>query len=415
MLENAKSISEVASSLQQIITPLESREDISLNAAIGRICAEHIDSPLLIPASHNAAVDGFAFHYQWVDANPDYIYEVVAEIRAGHPYSGELLPGQAVAIFTGAIVPAGLDCIVMQENCYLEDEGRVKILTAPRKELNIRMAGENLRKGEKIIRDGQRITAADIGQLSAVGKSRISCYSELAVGVLSTGDEVIDAFNTQSPSKLQKGQIYDTNRPMLKAMVARDNHLCSDYGIIIDDKASLQEAYTRALSENNVVISTGGASQGIEDHTQDVMASLGLEVIFWRIAMKPGRPMAVARRKHQLVVCLPGNPVATFVCYRLIVAPLLDYLQSGSARTPLRIALPVLFSHTKSVNRVEYLRARLVESEDGKTCIDLHGRKGAGVISSLTGADGLVEIPIENSGVEPGMMLNFLPFMERCL
>ncbi len=415
MIENAKSISEVASSLQQTITPMESREDISLNSALGRICAEHIYSPFSIPASRNAAVDGFAFHFDWVNTHPDHIYEVVAEIRAGHPYDGELLPGQAVAIFTGAIVPAGLDCVVMQENCCIEDKSRVKILTPPKQGLNIRMAGENLIKGEKIIRDGQRITAADIGQLSAVGKSKISCYFELAVGVLSTGDEVIDAFTTQSLSKLQKGQIYDTNRPMLQAMVTRDNHLCHDYGIIIDDKDSLREAYKRALVENNVVISTGGVSQGIEDHTQDVLASLGFKVIFWRIAMKPGRPMAVARRKNQLVVCLPGNPVAAFVCYRLIVAPLLNYLQSGSFRTPLRIALPVLFSHTKSINRAEYLRAKLVESEDGKTYIDLHGRKGAGVISSLTGADGLVEIPIENLGVEPGMVLYFLPFMERCL
>ena len=415
MIENEKSISQVVSSLQQTVTPLEIREDVSLNSCIGRICAEQIRSPFSIPARHNAAVDGFAFHYEWAIAHPDYMYEVVTEIRAGHPYSGKLLPGQAVAIFTGAILPAGLNCIVMQENCYLEDGSRVKILSTPKKGLNIRMAGENLSKGEKIITDGQRITAADVGQLSAVGKSKISCYSQLAVGVLSTGDEVIDAFTTESPSKLQKGQIYDTNRPMLQAMVTRDNHLCSDYGIIIDDKTSLQEAYTRALEENDVVISTGGASQGIEDHTQEVLASLGFEVIFWRIAMKPGRPMAVARRKHELVICLPGNPVATFVCYRLIVASLLDYLQSGSFRNPLRIALPVLFRHTKSANRAEYLRARLVKREDGKTCIDLHGRKGAGVISSLTGADGLVEIPKENSGVEPGMLLYFLPFMERCL
>ena len=415
MIETPKTISEVASSLQQAITPLESREDISLKSAVGRICAEHIQSPLSIPASHNAAVDGFAFHYEWAISNPDHTYEVVAEIRAGHPFSGEVLPGQAVAIFTGAIVPAGLNCIVMQENCFFEDMCGVKILTNPQQGLNIRKAGENLSEGEKIIKDGQRITVADIGQLSAVGKSKISCYTELSVGILSTGDEVIDAFKTQSPSQLEEGQIYDTNRPMLQAMVTRDNHSCSDYGIIIDDKALLQAAYERAISENNVVISSGGASQGIEDHTLDVLASMGFEVIFWRIAMKPGRPMAVARRKHKLVVCLPGNPVATFVCYRLIVAPLLEHLQSGSVRSPLRIALPVLFRHTKSANRAEYLRARLVESKDGKTCIDLHGRKGAGVISSLTGADGLVEIPVGNAGVEPGMMLNFLPFMERCL
>ena len=167
------------------------------------------------------------------------------------------------------------------------------------------MAGENLRKGEVIIKDGQRITAADIGQLSAIGRSKIFCYSELSIGVLSTGDEVMDTYNTKALSKLRPGQLYDTNRPMLKAMITKDNHFCSDYGIIIDDKTSLQEGYEKALSENNIVISTGGASQGIEDHTQEVLASLGFEVVFWRIAMKPGRPMAVGKRNHQLVICLP--------------------------------------------------------------------------------------------------------------
>jgi molybdopterin molybdotransferase len=325
------------------------------------------------------------------------------------------LQGQAVAIFTGAIVPDGLDCIAMQENCIVESEHMVKIAINAKQGLNIRKAGENLSKGEQIIRKGGRITPAEIGQLSAIGKSKISCYLELSVGLLSTGDEVVDASDTSSNNSLNVGQLYDTNRPMLYSLICQDNHLCSDYGIVIDDKSSLQRAYEAALVDNDVVISSGGASQGIEDHTQEVLAALGFEVIFWRIAMKPGRPMAVGKRGNKLIICLPGNPVATFVCYRLIVAPLLDRLQSGSARHPLRIALPALFRHNKSANRAEYLRAKLVRGDDGRTYIDLHGRKGAGVISSLTGADGLVEIPNENSGVEPGMMLDFLPFMERCL
>jgi molybdopterin molybdotransferase len=415
MMENAKSVSEVARLLQQSIRPLERCEEISLKSATGRICAEDMDSPMALPARNNAAVDGFAFHYHWAIANPEFIYDVVAEIRAGHPFDGAVLQGQAVAIYTGAIVPDGLDCIAMQENCIVESENKVKIAINAKQGLNIRKAGENLSKGEQIIRKGARISPAEIGQLSAIGKSKISCYLELSVGVLSTGDEVVDASDTSSNNSLNVGQLYDTNRPMLYSLICQDNHLCSDYGIVIDDKSSLQRAYEAALVDNDVVISSGGASQGIEDHTQEVLAALGFEVIFWRIAMKPGRPMAVGKRGNKLIICLPGNPVATFVCYRLIVAPLLDCLQSGSARHPLRIALPALFRHNKSVNRAEYLRAKLVRGDDGRTYIDLHGRKGAGVISSLTGADGLVEIPNENSGVEPGMILDFLPFMERCL
>ena len=415
IMENAKSVSEVACLLQQSIRPFEDSEEISLKSATSRICAEDIHSSIALPASNNAAVDGFAVDYEWAISNPEFVYDIVGEIRAGHPFAGEVLKGQAVAIFTGAIVPDGLDCIVMQENCILESEDRVKITTISKRGLNIRKVGENLSEGEQIIRKGKRITPAEIGQLSTIGKSKISCYLQLSVGILSTGDEVEDVSNKSDYDSLNIGQIYDANRPMLYSLICQDNHLCSDYGIVIDDKLSLQTAYEKALIDNDVVISSGGASRGIEDHTQEVLASLGFDLIFWQIAMKPGRPMAVGKRGRKLIICLPGNPVAAFVCYRLIVAPLLDHLQSGSIRQPLRIALPALFRHNKSVNRAEYLRAKLVYGDDGITYIDLHGRKGAGVISSVTGADGLVEIPIENVGVEPGMMLDFLPFMEKCL
>ncbi|MDC0462460.1 molybdopterin molybdotransferase MoeA [Alphaproteobacteria bacterium] len=411
MRENAFSISEVTNLLIESVNPLGNRENVPVHLSVGRICDEDVDSRLRLPSSHNAAVDGFAFHYQWAIANPDHRYDIVAQIKAGHPYSGEILPGQAVAIFTGAMVPEGLDCIAMQETCHLDKDKKVRISVIPQPGSNIRKAGENLALGEQIIKKGHRITAADIGQLSAVGRAKISCFTHLSVAVLSTGDEVVDA----SYAYLQEGQIYDTNRPMLQALINQGGHICTDFGIIKDNKVSLQEAYQKALEKCDVVISSGGASQGIEDHTQDALSALGFEVIFWRIAMKPGRPMAVGKRGKQLVICLPGNPVAAFVCYRLIVSALLTHLQGGIMQAPLRIALPAQFRHSKSANRAEYLRAKLVRFDDNRTGIALHGRKGAGVISSLTGADGLVEIPIENSGVEPGMMLDFLPFMEKSL
>jgi len=177
---------------------------------------------------------------------------------------------------------------------------------------------------------------------------------------------------------------------------------------------ALSAAYENALEQADVVISSGGASDGIEDHTQQAMQHIGANCAFWRLAMKPGRPMAVGRREKQLIFCLPGNPVAAFVCTRLLIKPVLNKLLDGAVSPILKIRVPAGFTHKKKPGRAEFLRVVLVDNADGQY-LQLHGRKGAGVISSLTGADGLVEIPLDNAGVDKGLMLNFLPFHERGL
>jgi molybdopterin molybdotransferase len=273
----------------------------------------------------------------------------------------------------------------------------------------MRPAGENLAKGETLITKGQIITAALIGQLAASGIAQLRVQRRLRVAVLSTGDEVVDAGNETT-----RGQIFDANRPMLKALLKHNQIDLIDCGIVPDELNALSNAYKKALQNADVVISSGGASDGIEDHTQNAIRQIGAECAFWRLAMKPGRPMAVGRRGKQLIFCLPGNPVAAFVCAKLLVLPLLTRASGGVWQPALKLDVPSGFTHRKKPGRAEFLRVVLVN--DGiKQQLLLHGRKGAGVISSLTGADGLVEIPLDNAGVEIGTFLSFIPFHERGL
>ena len=390
------------------ITPVNDTERVSLAAARGRIAAETVLSQIDLPATYNAAVDGYGVHAASLLTAPDRRFRIAGIARAGHPFTGLIGPDEAIEIYTGGVMPAGPDCVAMHEDCTRTGDHVTinKPLVAGN---NMRPPGENLASGEAVIVKGQKITASLIGQLAASGRADIAVYRRLKLAIMSTGDEVVDPGCQPGP-----GQISDANRPMLTAMLADSHTEIIDAGIVPDRRDRLVEAYRGALAVADVVISSGGASDGIEDHTQHAMQAVGADCAFWRLAMKPGRPMAVGQAGEKLIFCLPGNPVAAFVCTRLLIQPLLLVLGGGAAGPLLKLAVKAGFSHKKKPGRAEYLRV-VLSGEGAEQVLLIHGRKGAGVISSLTGADGLVEIPLDNAGVEPGMVLNFLPFHERGL
>ena len=306
-------------------------------------------------------------------------------------------------------MPLGVDAIVMHEKCERIDN-KVKIKEDIKKNQNMRPVGENLKKGEVVVNRGKVLNSADIGQLAASGNSKVNVYEKVRVSVISTGDELVSA---NSKNRLE-GQIYDSNKPMLLSLLSQNYLNLSDMGIVKDNRSKLAAKYAEALSKSDVVISSGGASDGIEDHTQNALKDVGAKCLVWQLAMKPGKPMAVGNLKNKLIFCLPGNPVAAFVCTKLLIKPLLIKMSGGVDLEPLEIKLRSGFEHTKRVGRAEYLRAKIVN--DGKdTIIKVHGRKGAGVISSLTGADGIVEIPMECKSVNIGDLLTFFPFDHRGL
>jgi len=402
---------EAVKRLTAAVRRVDTTESVDLAAASGRHLVADLVAGRDLPATNNAAVDGYAVDAGFLAAHPGHAFPVIGRAAAGHPFAGQAAPGEAVRIFTGAVMPAGTDAVAMHEFCTLETDGaHVTIGSKLASGANNRPAGENLRKGETIIAAGTRLAAADLGIAAASGVATLEVHRRLKVGLVSMGDELVAAGEVPA-----HGQLHDSNRPMLADMLSGDGHEVEDFGIVPDDEAALTSCFAAALSRCDAVLSSGGASDGDEDHTQAAMRNNGIAPAFWRLSIKPGRPMSAGIMDGQPVMCLPGNPVAAFVCFRLAAAPVLTWMAGGTPRPLLKLHVRCGFAHRKSAGRAEYLRVRIITGPDGEPEMSLHGRKGAGVLSSLTGADGLIEIPVDNEGVAVGDYLPFIPLRETGL
>ena len=391
--------------LEAALTHKAQSEIVPLSQALGRIAAQSYHSEINLPQTRNSAVDGYAVSSAELAKNQEALFKLVGEAKAGHPFEGNLAAGEALRIFTGAIMPDEADSVLMEEFCTQEG-GFVRFGKALSAGKNCRPAGENLAIGEEIVAQGTILTPAHIGQATAAGLTDISVTKPLRIGVISTGDELVD--KQQSPQKLT-GQIYDSNRPMILALCIAEGHEVIDGGIIADDEAALSKAYHDLAAQCDVVISSGGASAGAEDHTQAALLNNGATPLFWRLAIKPGRPVAASMLGDVPIVCLPGNPVAVYVCFHLLVVPALHKLAHGTFKPLKKLMIKSGFAHEKKPNeRAEFVRVKLALTKEGETVMVPHGRKGAGVLSSLTQADGLAELPFETSAVSEGQKLPFI-------
>lgn len=391
------------------ITTVSTTETLARDAALGRILRQDIHAPIDVPRQDTAAVDGYAFYHDDLAQMP---LPVRGHIRAGHPLKESAEKGFAWRIFTGAPMPPGPDSVAMEEFCSFDDEGQVFLPEGIKKGANFRPMGENVAEGERILTEGTRLGPSEIGLAAAVGITRLDVSRKLRVGLISMGDEVHEAGSTQADAP---GALHDSNRPMLARLLEADGHEVIDLGIVSDDRQALAEAYKNGIEETDCVLSSGGSSAGEEDHARPAIEANGGRISFWRLAIKPGRPMAVGWIESKPVFCLPGNPVAAFVCFRLIVAPALTAMQGAHRAPVMKLPLPAQFSHGNKQGRTQYLRARIKHDPQGQAGIVIHGRAGAGVLSSLTGAHGLVEIPGHCKEVRIGDMLNFIPLREAAL
>jgi len=382
-----------------------------LDDCLGHILRQDVIARIDVPQQDTAAVDGYAFYAEDI-ARDNPSLPVVGSIKAGHPYQGKAERGAAYRIFTGAPMPDGPDTVAMEEYCTVGRDRKITLPEGIRKGANFRPRGENVRAGDIVLRAGTRLGPSEIGLAAAVGEHQLDVSTPLKVALLSMGDEVCEA---GSPDGFDEGMIHDSNRPMLKALMKSDNLKVEDGGIIPDDSAALTMAFADRLADADVLVTSGGSSAGEEDHARQAIIDNGGVIDFWRLAMKPGRPMAVGRIGNKYAFCLPGNPVAAFVCYRLLVAPVLKRLQGGNITPVMKITVSAGFAHRHKPGRAEFLRARLVTRDDGALTVILHGRAGAGVLSSLTGADGLVEIPADIGDVKEGDPLPFIPLRELSL
>jgi molybdopterin molybdotransferase len=378
-------------------------ETVPLVTAENRFLAEDLVADRLVPPHANAAVDGYAVHADDLTPGMPTTLPVAGRAAAGHPFPGPVPRGTAIRIFTGAPLPAGPDTVVMQEDCAAAD-GHVTLPSGLRRGAHIRQAGDDIRAGETVLTAGRRLGPAEIGLAASLGRAALPVRRPLRVAMLSTGDEVRDP-----GTPVAAGQIYDANRYLLAALLRRLGCAVADHGIVPDRADAVRSALAAAAAETDAIVTSGGVSVGDEDHVKAALEAAGGRVHHWRLAIKPGKPVALGQIGGAAFLGLPGNPVAAMVTFLLVARPLLLHL-AGAEPLPLR-RFPVAagFGHGKKPGRREFLRAVLETDGSGALVARRHGREGAGMLSSLAGAEGLVELPEDVTGVAPGDTVSFIP------
>ncbi|MEE9428187.1 MAG: bifunctional molybdopterin-guanine dinucleotide biosynthesis adaptor protein MobB/molybdopterin molybdotransferase MoeA [Paracoccaceae bacterium] len=375
------------------------REAIPVDGALGRLLALDVVALRSNPPGANSAVDGFGFAHSATGAGKQIMPLAKGRSAAGNPFDGELPLGQAVRVLTGALLPKGVDTVVLQEVVNQED-GQISFNGPVKKGANARVAGEDISAGDVSLRTGQLINSPELALLSATGCCQVDVFQRLRVGVLSTGDELVSADGTASVA-----QTFDANRPMLLGLMEQWGYLPVDLGHVGDDRDALRDCLDVAACKTDVILTTGGASAGEEDH----MAALMQETkaaFTWRIAIKPGRPMAMGIWQGTPIFGLPGNPVAAFVCTLIFARPAMSVLAGGAWLFPQGFQVPADFEKRKKPGRREYLRARL--NDAGR--VEVFASEGSGRISGLSWADGLVELADGACEIRPGDLVRYIPY-----
>ncbi len=400
---------EALSILKSRVHPVVATEKVPLAEATGRFLAKPIIAPRPIPAHDNAAVDGYACSASSYDAERGSSLKIVGEAAAGHPFAGPSPAGSAIRIFTGAVMPAGLDMVAMQENVGIEERNGAYWAYIPpglKAGANRRLAGEDTKPGEMIVVTGTRLRPQDVGSAAATGLDALCCHTPLKIAVFSTGDEIL-----RPGEPFVDGKVYDANAPMLHGLVTAAGANAIDLGVLPDTRESVVAALAEASSKFDAIVISGGASQGQEDHVVQCIDTLGKRHL-WQIAIKPGRPMSFGQIGDCVVLGLPGNPVAVFVCFLMYVRPVVTRLAGGVWPDPVRYPVPAAFTQKKKRGRREFWRARLAQEVDGRLVVTKFSRDGSGLISSLREADGLIEVAEEVESLHTGEFVDFIPFSE---
>jgi molybdopterin molybdotransferase len=397
------SVDEAVGLIAARVTPVPDVETVALVRADGRILARDIAAPLPLPPFANSAVDGYAVASRDLPQNSEQAFPVTGRVQAGGVAATPVKPGQAVRIFTGAPMPDGADTVFMQEDVRLEN-GRVVLPAGLKPGANVRPAGEDIPAGRAALKAGRRLRPQDIALAAAFGLTELGVTRRLRVAVFSTGNELV------SPGEARgTAQLFDSNRFMLMAMLTRLGCGVSDLGILRDERTSLARALQQVAGRHDLILTTGGVSTGEEDHVRAAVESVG-KLVLWRMAIKPGRPVAMGVVDGTPLIGLPGNPVASFVTFVHVVRPTVLAL-SGAMQEKL-VPMPVHagFTYRKKIARREYVRVSLHTVADGGLEAVKFPREGAGLLSSLADTDGLVELGEDVTQVEPGQTVGFLPY-----
>src|SRR5829696_3575229 len=404
-------LAEAERMIHERVAPITEIETVPLSAARGRVIASDIVAPMNLPPFVNAAVDGYAVRHADLEAQTDSRLTVGGRVTAGHDPARGIVADEAIRIFTGAPMPDGADTVFMQEDCRLEG-ATVVVPSGLERGANRRLAGEDLRAGSVMLPAGRRLTEQHVALAAAVGLTTLTVRRRVRVAVFSTGDEIVEPGAVRSAAAL-----FDANRYLLAGLLERLDAQTTDLGILSDDKDALARAIAAAAGRHDLVLTSGGVSTGEADHVRSAIEEIG-RLVFWRVGIKPGRPVAMGvirgtdAQAHTgtAFVGLPGNPVAAFVTFARIVRPLLLCLAGAAPETLLPLPVRAAFAYKKRTGRREYVRVKLVRAADGGIDAIKHAQDGAGVLTSLTETDGLIELPEDTTSVEPGATVGFLSY-----
>jgi len=382
------------------VDPIAHTEVVALREGLDRVLGADIRSPENVPNHTNSAMDGYAVRVADLENET---LKVIGTSWAGKAFDGTISANQAVRIMTGAVIPEGADSIVIQE--HVEREGDlIRVAPGQRQGQHVRKAGEDLAAGDVALTAGRRLLASDLGLIASLGIGEVPVTRRPRVAFFSNGDEL-----RSIGQPLAVGDVYDSNRYTLHGMLTRSGMAFNDLGVVPDDRDRIKETFLRAADIADVVITSAGASVGDADFVKDVLDEIG-EVNFWKIAMKPGRPLSFGKVGNSLFFGLPGNPVSVMVTFYQFVLPALRRLSGELAWAPLRLMARTQDRLKKMPGRTEFQRAALFQDENGELVVSTTGDQGSGILSSMTQANCFVILPIDSSGAQPGEQVLVEPF-----
>jgi len=406
----ALSVSQVNAFLHELVQPVsaDDSQDVYLFDALGRVLAQDVISPISVPAHNNSAMDGFAFDATQLQADQPLTLRVVGTALAGKAWQGKVNVGECLKIMTGAILPDGLDTVVPQEFCQIDNAHDVTTVTIPPNLLkagdNRRLMGEDLMQGQPALQAGQHLTPAALGLVASLGLPDVRVHRRLRVAYFSTGDEVLSLGDAP-----REGAVYDSNRYTVFGLLTRLGCEVIDMGVVRDDPALLEAAFAKAAQEADAIITSGGVSVGEADFTKAMMKKLG-DVAFWKIAMRPGRPMAVGRIGKSVLFGLPGNPVAVMVTFLAFVRPALLRMMGSTAQPAPLLKAKSLEPMRKKAGRTEYQRGFVSRAPDGTLHVRTTGNQGSGVLSSMVQGNGLIVLHHTQGNVAVGDEVDVMMF-----
>ena len=399
-----RSVAEAVALIVSQLSPVEGTERVALAEADGRVLARDVVAPLNLPPFTNSAVDGYAIRGEDLPADAPRAFPVASRTQAGMDAGAPVPAGQSIRIFTGAPMPPDADTVFMQEDVSIDADGRAVLPAGLKRGANVRPAGEDIAEGAVVLPAGRRLRPQDVGVAAALGMTGLEVRRRVRVAVFSNGDEIVEPGGPRGPS-----QLYDANRFMLAAMLRRIGCQVTDLGILPDDVSQLAGILERGAQGHDLILTSGGVSTGDADYVKTAIDQVG-SMVFWRMAIKPGRPVAMGVIRGCPFIGLPGNPVASFVTFAQVASPAVFALAGAEWRRPPATAVRAAFTYKKKPGRLEYVRASLRRGEDGVWEAVKFPREGAGLLSSLIDTDGLVELSEELTTIEPGAMVQFLAY-----